>query len=456
MGGFLAFDGLAARIGALLLAIAAFCAASAVPAAASELIGVRFGPGADATRIVFDLDGTPVYALSGEDAGEGRLIVDFDALGLRGAERAAVAGKGHVARYAIEPVAGGGARATFDLARTARIKDVFVIDPSPGVAKHRLVIDLETADKAAFLASLPARYADLAAVIEEATAQPESSVAAPAPADLAQLTPPAPSLKTPPAPDAGKRAPAASAPAKIVVVIDPGHGGRDPGSQGQSGTLEKHVTLAAARDLAAILKARKRYEVVLTREADDDKRIISDQRKELARRETLAREARADLFISLHADAVGEKDVRGASVYTLSDEGSERSARLARSEGDYFAYDLDLKKWDSLKDILLDKAQDTTMTESSRFAQLVIDRLKGKTQLLNQTHRKGDLRVLLAADVPAVLLEMAFMSNAKDEANLNSPVWRKTAMTSVADAIDAYFDAKGDSRHAALGFEAAK
>lgn len=455
MGGFLAFDGLAARIGALLLAITAFCAASAVPAAAaSELLGVRFGPGADATRIVFDLDGAPAYALSGEDAGAGRLIVDFDALGLRGAERAAVAGKGHVARYAIEPVAGGGARATFDFSRTARIKDVFVIDPSPGVAKHRLVIDLETADKAAFLASLPARYADLAAVIEEATAQPDAAVAAPAPADLAQLAPPAPSLKTPPAADASNRA--VAAPAKIVVVIDPGHGGRDPGSQGQSGTLEKHVTLAAARELAAILKARKRYEVVLTREADDDKRIISDQRKELARRETLAREARADLFISLHADAVGEKDVRGASVYTLSDEGSERSARLARSEGDYFAYDLDLKKWDSLKDILLDKAQDTTMTESSRFAQLVIDRLKGKTQLLNQTHRKGDLRVLLAADVPAVLLEMAFMSNAKDEANLNSPVWRKTAMTSVADAIDAYFDAKGDSRHAALGFEAAK
>ncbi|MEZ5894405.1 MAG: N-acetylmuramoyl-L-alanine amidase [Parvularculaceae bacterium] len=432
--------------------VAAFlaCAALFGAASAADLLGVRFGPGADATRIVFDIDGAPQYQLSGEDAGAGRLIVDFTSLSVAKAESAAVAGKGHVARYAVSPLAGGGARATFDFSRSARIKEAFVLEPSAGVAKHRLVIDLETADKAAFLASLPKpAYGDLTAVIAEATAptvgeRPAATVqTAEAPAKAAGdelAIPPAPSQKTA----------AADAPAeKIVVVIDAGHGGKDPGAQGQSGTLEKTVTYAAASLLADILKERGRYEVVMTRSGDTTIRPDA--------RETLAREAGADLFISLHADAIAEKAVRGASVYTLSEEGTARSANLVKSEGNYHAYDLDLKQFDSVVgDILLDKAQDTTLTESSRFAQLLVNNLTNKTPMLNRSHRKADLRVLLAADVPAVLLEMAFISNAKDEANLNSAVWRKRAMTAVADSIDQYFAGVGDVRHASLRASAAK
>ena len=164
-----------------------------------------------------------------------------------------------------------------------------------------------------------------------------------------------------------------------------------------------------------------------------------------------ARAAGADLFISLHADAISQPAVRGASVYTLSEESTARSAKIAKSQGDYQVYDVNLKEYDSVVgDILFDKAQDTTMTKSSKFAEILIKNLSGKTPMLNRSHRQGDLRVLLAPDVPAVLLEMAFISNAKDEANLNSPVWRSRTMGAVADSIDAYFESESRQRQAQL------
>lgn len=217
-----------------------------------------------------------------------------------------------------------------------------------------------------------------------------------------------------------------------VVVIDPGHGGVDPGAQGQRGTFEKTVNLAAALQLEKILNQRGRYKVVLTR--NGDKTIRPD------RREELAREANADLFISIHADAIPQAHIRGASVYTLSEKGAVRSANLARSQGNYHVYDLDLEEYDDVvSDILFDKAQDSTNTASSKFAGKLVENLSGKTPMLNRSHRTANFRVLLAPDVPAVLLEMAFISNAKDEKNLNSKKWRNTVMTAVADSIDQYF-----------------
>ncbi|MAW82576.1 MAG: N-acetylmuramoyl-L-alanine amidase [Parvularcula sp.] len=404
---------------------------------AAELLDVRFGPSADATRIVFDLNGAPQYAVSGDDLGEGRLFVDF--ADLNGAP-AAKSGMGHVASVSFAREGRAGARATVKFKKTAKIKEIFLIEPSPGVAKHRLVIDLVTADKAGLLASLPARKDDIAAIIDQVTGD---APAEKAPARIANVDiPPAPSVK-----DSAM----ATKAERQVVVIDPGHGGRDPGSQGQSGTYERTVTMTAALELKALLEKRGGYDVVLTRESDTDKRIISSQRDELARRESLARAAGADLFISLHADAISQPAVRGASVYTLSEESTARSAKIAKSQGDYQVYDVNLKEYDSVVgDILFDKAQDTTMTKSSKFAEILIKNLSGKTPMLNRSHRQGDLRVLLAPDVPAVLLEMAFISNAKDEANLNSPVWRSRTMGAVADSIDAYFESESRQRQAQL------
>ncbi len=406
---------------------------------AADLLDVRFGPAADKTRIVFDIDGAPDFQVSGDDLGAGRLFIDFSSLG---GALPAKSGAGHVAAVNFQKNGKIGVRAEVTFKKTAKIKEVFVLEPSSGVAKHRLVVDLVTADKAAFLASLPSQYGDLTAVIEQVISDPQPAPQGATPPQMASVTiPAAPSRKDE----------QTARPDVKRIVIDAGHGGRDPGSQGQSGTLEKTVTMAAALELADVLKKTGRYNVVLTRESDDDKRILRDQREELARRESLARAAKADLFISLHADAIAQKEVRGASVYTLSDKGTERSANLAKSEGNYQVYNLDLKDYEGVVgDILLDQAQKMTLTNSSKFAELLISNLSGKTPMLNRSHRQGDLRVLLAADVPAVLLEMAFISNAKDEANLISPVWRKRAMGAVADSIDSYFETEGQQRQARL------
>ncbi len=422
----------AVRAGLVVLTAAA--SLLGVAHAAPELIGVRFGPSAEATRIVFDLAGGPEYSVSGDDDGVGRLYVEFAALELENADKAFRAGQGHIARYGFSERRGS-VQAVFEFGKTARIKEVFLLEPSAGVAKHRLVVDLVTADKEAFLASLPERYGDLTQVIEQATAQTDAPLVVSA----------APQAALPPTPTRKEGAGPEITPAPVetlTVVIDPGHGGRDPGATGQDGTLEKVVNMAAATELAKILEKRGRYDVVLTR--DGDETIRPDER------EALAREAGGKkLFISLHADAIDKHAVRGASVYTLSDKGSVRSAQIAKSQGGYHVYDIALNDYDSVVgDILFDKAQDTTLTNSSKFAAKLIENLTGVTPLLNRSHRKGNLRVLLAADVPAVLLEMAFISNAKDEVNLNSAVWRRRTMTAVADAIDAYFDEQQLQRHA--------
>jgi len=410
---------------------------------AQTLLGVRFGPNGDETRVVIDIQGAPAYALSGDVAGNGRFIVDFEKLSLKEGSQAAISGKGHIERYGFLAKPDGTTQATFDFKKTAKIKEAFLIEPQGAVKKHRLVIDLVTASKSAFLESLPTRYADLGRFIEQAVAEPPSQTVVASTPPATQSTPPAPTKKpvdiTKPRNKSGKR----------VIVIDPGHGGRDPGAIGQSGTLEKHVALSAAFELKKALEKRGSYKIVLTRE--------EDVKIKLEDREALARNAHADLFISLHADAIHSRDIRGASVYTLSEPGTKRSAKIAKSQGNYTVYDLDVKEYgEEVGDMLFDLAQGATRTSSSLFATTLLEHLSGKTPLLNRSHRTGDLRVLLAPDVPAVLLEMAFISNAKDEANLNSKAWRKRVMQATADSIDEYFLKYGAQRFAANAAGSAK
>lgn len=404
---------------------------------AAELMGVRFGPNSNETRVVFDLDGGSEFSVSGDIAGQGRIFIDFSSLDIERPSRVFKNGKGHIARYGFADSPNGQTRAVLELKTSAKIKEVFMIAPAGKVSKHRLVVDLQSADKQAFLASLPksqqSRYPDLAAVIEQATSETpktvQTAVTSPAPVTTS-IIPPAPSRKEV---AARLSLPKASLDRKMVIVIDPGHGGVDPGAQGQRGTFEKTVNLAAALQLKKILNQRGGYEVVLTRSGDTT--IRPD------RREKLAREANADLFISLHADAIAQPQVRGSSVYTLSEKGVARSANLARAQGNFHVYDLNLQEYDDVvSDILFDKAQDSTNTASATLANNLVENLSGKTPMLNRSHRTANLRVLLAPDVPAVLLEMAFISNSKDEKNLNSAKWRNTVMTAVADSIDQYFE----------------
>lgn len=210
-----------------------------------------------------------------------------------------------------------------------------------------------------------------------------------------------------------------------LIVLDAGHGGRDPGARGAHGSLEKDITLAAALELSELLKANG-YRVRLTRE--DDGYVSLEER--VAR----ARGWSADLFLSLHSDASSSEHTFGASVYTLSEAGGARAKRLrkaqhAQGEG---ADPL-------VSDILFDLSQQSSVDRSSSFAETLLKHLEGVGPVLRNARRTAGFYVLLAPDVPAVLLEMGFLTNPEDESRLASPSKRSRLLQAVALAIDEHF-----------------
>lgn len=218
---------------------------------------------------------------------------------------------------------------------------------------------------------------------------------------------------------------------KPVIVIDPGHGGYDPGAIGAAGTQEKKITYAASIELQRQLLTTGRYEVIITRTKD-----VYVPHEERLR---LARAGSADLFISIHADATANGSARGASVYTLADRALTRSKRLVNSQN--WIMDVDLSEQsDPVGDILVDLAQRKTASQSDEFAEVLITELAKSTKLIGNTHRRAGYFVLLAPDVPAVLLELGFISNSEDEKLLNKEKHRKKVITSVTNAINSYFN----------------
>ncbi len=214
-----------------------------------------------------------------------------------------------------------------------------------------------------------------------------------------------------------------------MVVIDAGHGGHDPGAAGQN-FHEKDLTLAAAEALKTRLERSGHYKVVLTRD--------SDVYVPLEERVRIARKANADLFISLHADSGTTPDLKGATVYTLSEQGTTRAAKQVFEKADWINMTLPGPD-QQVNRILLDLTQRETRNRSSEFAETLLSRVSDVTPLLRRSHRDAGFMVLLAPDVPAVLMEMGFITNAADEKRLSDPEQRRRLMDGVARAIDAYF-----------------
>lgn len=215
-----------------------------------------------------------------------------------------------------------------------------------------------------------------------------------------------------------------------TIVIDPGHGGRDPGAVGVTGVREKDVVLDAALKLRDALESRGRYQVLLTRDAD---RYV-----EHADRVQYARAQHADLFISIHADSNSNREAAGASVYTLSERGAARAQGMMASQN----WDVDLgdaPRNGVVSDILVDLTQRETTNRSAQFAQTVIPQLSQVAPLLRNTHRNAGYFVLLAPDVPAVLIETGFLSNVADERRLSQPREREAMAEAMARAVDTYF-----------------
>ena len=293
------------------------------------------------------------------------------------------AGSGLVRDWRVS-ASGTASRVQLGLARTARIERRFLLPPGDGVPYYRYVIDIAATGSAAI---------------------PAAARQAPRPEQRRAERP--------------------------LIVIDAGHGGRDPGAQGAQRS-ESEVTLAAALALRDELNRTGRYRVMLTRETN----VYVD----LYRRVRIARQADADLFISLHADAGADPATRGASVYTLSEQGATRAVREVTRSDDWHR-DLHLPGRDpSVDRILLDMTQRATQNRSAQFARVLLTHLEAADHpLLRRSHRDAGLAVLLAPDVPAVLLEMGFITNPDDERALGDTGQRRTLVRAVAEGIDRYF-----------------
>lgn len=222
----------------------------------------------------------------------------------------------------------------------------------------------------------------------------------------------------------------ASAPGRPIVVLDPGHGGRDPGASGVSGSIsEKSLTLALARELRDKLAERGRVRVAMTR--DDDRYLTLDQRAEIARR------LGASAYLSLHIDSAPNPEARGATVYSLSDVASDaETARFAERENKA-GEGLSSEQDGSVRGMLSDLALREQMNSSATLAERLVRKSAGRYMLRPNPHRFADFRVLRHAQVPAVLFEAGYISNTDDEALLAQPERRAQIVAALAQAIEA-------------------
>ncbi|MBZ9704621.1 MULTISPECIES: N-acetylmuramoyl-L-alanine amidase [unclassified Mesorhizobium] len=224
---------------------------------------------------------------------------------------------------------------------------------------------------------------------------------------------------------------------RFTVVIDPGHGGVDGGAEGLNGTVEKNVTLAFATELRDKLAAVGRYDVFMTRDTDEYLRLDDRVR--------IARQHEADLLISIHADTISLKGIRGATVYTVSDKASDPEAQaLADRENlsDQFAGMVIQDDNKEVTDILIDLIRRETHTFSMSFAHTLVGQLSTSVGLINNPQRSAGFKVLKAPDVPSVLVELGYLSNAKDEAQLLNADWRGKAAQSITNAVALFASAR--------------
>ncbi|NKI34296.1 AMIN domain-containing protein [Wenzhouxiangella sp. XN79A] len=365
--------------------LALLLTAFAAPAGAGDVQNVRIWAGPDKTRVVLDLDDQVDYRLFTLDDPH-RLVVDIDGARMTGAPELDPEHAGVVQRVRHGIRDGEDLRVVLDLGARARAQS-FLLEPT-GRYGHRLVLDLfpEGAESAS------------ERVRQVARTLPEDD-------------------------------------RDMIVAIDAGHGGEDPGAIGPAGTHEKNVVMAIARELARQIDEAPGMSAVMIR--------TGDYYVPLKERYQRARDARADLFVSIHADAFRDFRVRGSSVYVLSRRGasSEAARLLAQSENAADrAGGVSLEQSDDmLRSVLLDLSQNASMEYSNAAAQTILDEL-GR---VGKTHRRqverANFVVLRSHDVPSVLIETGFISNPDDEKNLGSPRYRARIASAILGGIEDHF-----------------
>jgi N-acetylmuramoyl-L-alanine amidase len=419
----------------LLCAAALLCVQSIGPSAAGSPSPGAASPGAAAvsnfpiasdarlagdakqTRFVLDLD-KPIQFRAFALADPYRVVLDLPQVSFKLGAGTGVAGRGLVKAFRYGLVMPGGSRIVFDLTGPAKIAKSYVLEAANG-QPPRLVLEFEEVDRTAFVQLLaPENRPELRPAIADASAgAANAGVARPDASIVTASTQP---------PDK-----------RPVIVIDPGHGGVDNGTQAGGGDImEKNLVLGFGLALRDKIEKSGKYRVVMTR--TDDTFIPLNERVKIARNES------ASLFVSIHADALprGEGDAQGATIYTLADKASDAEAeRLADTENKSDAIGgVNLTDEPTeVADILIDLVQRETRTFSNRFARTLMSEMKNTVRMHKHPLKSAGFRVLKAPDVPSVLVELGYVSNKGDLEHLVSENWRNKTVGSMAQAIDAFF-----------------
>lgn len=398
----------------------------ALPAAAQsspEITAARVWPSAEYTRVTLESRSPLQYRVFSLQDPE-RLVLDLEGVDVSATLSALIDKVGpndpHVQGVRIGRFKPGVVRLVFDLKSEIR-PQAFRLAPI-GDYGHRLVLDLYPTEAhdplLAFLDSLDAERAALAG--NQTADEPET--ASPPARGPATRSPARPLSKKPP-------------PRFIIVAIDPGHGGEDPGALGRRGTYEKDVTLAIARKLRRRIDQEPNMRAVLVR--DGDYFIPLRTRVEKARR------VHADLFVSIHADAFVRPNARGSSVFALSERGatSEAARWLAKTENDadlIGGVNLDVPD-PYLKQTLLDLSQTASINDSLKLGRAVLDELGNVNRLHKPQVEQAGFAVLKAPDIPSILIETAFISNPTEERKLKNQAYQEKFANAIFSGIKRYF-----------------
>ena len=392
----------AAGVAVVALGLSLATPALAVSASAAPLLAfsARIAGDDARTRLIIDFDRKPDFKVH-YVANPYRVLIDLPetAFGLKAEELEA---RGIFSDIRYGTMAAGRSRIVLTASRPVGVV-LAEVQEEQGAASYRLVIDTAIVTDQAFQALM------------EKQSWQETAVATSAE-------------------DASALLPGSRADGPFVIAVDAGHGGIDNGALGGvTRTQEKHVTLAFARQLTEALNKLPGTRAILTR--DKDEFLSLSQRVQLARNEG------ANLLISIHADTLKQKDIRGATVYTISDKASDSlAASLAERENlsDQVAGISFVDEPAEVVDILLDLTRRETQAFSINLAQSVVSNFKDQVLLINNPHRHAGFRVLTAPDVPSILLELGFLSNKEDEQLLIDPAWQKKVAGLVAKAVEQY------------------
>ncbi len=394
------------------LTLLLFCIFS-VSADAKEIKSMRIGQGVGNVRIVFDADSSfeyKAFLLSSPS----RLVVDVYNIDVDPKIEHQIAKNNIISGTRVGNVDSNAKRIVFDLAKPAVIKKAFMLAPQSNFG-WRFVVDVTIASEREFKSKVGTSYA------YTSSDNPQSFV-----------------KKSPSSANKAKK----NSNTKKIIVLDPGHGGKDPGAIGYSGVYEKNITLAMGKELKKILEQDGDYKVYLTRSTD----IFIPLRD----RVKIARKYKADLFLSIHADSAKNRSATGLSVYTLSETASDKeAAALAERENkaDVVAGLNLVEHSKEVSDILINLAQRETMNRSSEFATFMVKEMRSSVKLVDNTHRFAGFAVLKAPDVPSVLLEMGYLSNRTEERLLKQQSYRRKLANATKRAVDDYFE---NMQHASL------